>query len=46
VANGLWYNLSYLFTSWKLGRWELATKVLVIQEVCTLDRLPCAWPQY
>jgi hypothetical protein len=28
VANRLWYNLSYFFTSWKLGRWELATKVL------------------
>ncbi|RHZ59279.1 glycosyltransferase family 2 protein [Aspergillus thermomutatus] len=35
-ANGLWYNLSYLFTSWKLGRWELATKILVIQEVWQL----------
>ncbi|KAH2703025.1 hypothetical protein KXV24_004533 [Aspergillus fumigatus] len=33
VANGLWYNLSYLFTSWKLGRWEFATKLLVIQEI-------------
>ncbi|GFF34151.1 initiation-specific alpha-1,6-mannosyltransferase [Aspergillus udagawae] len=33
VANGLWYNLSYLFASWKLGRWEFATKVLVIQEI-------------
>ncbi|KAF7121772.1 hypothetical protein CNMCM5793_009325 [Aspergillus hiratsukae] len=33
VANGLWYNLSYLFTSWKLGWWELATKILVIQEI-------------
>ncbi|KAM0096741.1 hypothetical protein ACP6JE_008759 [Aspergillus fumigatus] len=37
VANGLWYNLSYLFTSWKLGRWEFATKLLVIQEVRTSD---------
>ncbi|GAQ12131.1 hypothetical protein ALT_9452 [Aspergillus lentulus] len=33
VANGLWYNLSYLFTSWKLGRWEFATKLLVMQEI-------------
>jgi glycosyltransferase involved in cell wall biosynthesis len=37
VANGLWYNLSYLFTSWKLGWWELATKMLVIQEVCSIN---------
>ncbi|GIJ90897.1 hypothetical protein Asppvi_009862 [Aspergillus pseudoviridinutans] len=33
VANGLWYNLSYLFASWKLGRWEFATKLLVMQEI-------------
>ncbi|GFF97710.1 initiation-specific alpha-1,6-mannosyltransferase [Aspergillus udagawae] len=33
VANGLWYNFSYLFASWKLGRWEFATKLFIIQEI-------------
>ncbi|OGM42227.1 glycosyltransferase [Aspergillus bombycis] len=33
VANGIWYNLLYLFGSWRLGKWELGTKLFVIQEV-------------
>ncbi|KAF7585611.1 hypothetical protein BBP40_010480 [Aspergillus hancockii] len=33
VANGMWYNLVYIFGSWKLGKWELGAKLFVIQEV-------------
>ncbi|KAB8254483.1 glycosyltransferase like family 2-domain-containing protein [Aspergillus pseudonomiae] len=33
VANGICYNLLYLFGSWKLGKWELGAKLFVIQEV-------------
>ncbi|THD00245.1 hypothetical protein EYZ11_000295 [Aspergillus tanneri] len=31
-ASGLWYNLSYIFGSWRLGWWEIGTKVFVLQE--------------
>ncbi|KAF5862699.1 hypothetical protein ETB97_011240 [Aspergillus alliaceus] len=33
VANGIWYNLAYIFGSWKLGKWEVGAKLFVIQEV-------------
>lgn len=32
-VNGMFYNLSYIFTSWKLGFWELGAKIFVFQEV-------------
>ncbi|KAM5343840.1 hypothetical protein ACJ41O_012377 [Fusarium nematophilum] len=32
-VNGLWYNMAYIFGSWKLGVWEIATKFFVFQEV-------------
>ncbi|KAF2462566.1 glycosyl transferase [Lindgomyces ingoldianus] len=32
-VNGLWYNLSYIFCSWKLGWYEIGAKVFVFQEV-------------
>jgi cellulose synthase/poly-beta-1,6-N-acetylglucosamine synthase-like glycosyltransferase len=35
VANAIWYNLVYVFGSWRLGRWEIGTKLFVIQEVCS-----------
>ncbi|KAE8313916.1 glycosyltransferase like family 2-domain-containing protein [Aspergillus transmontanensis] len=33
VANGIWYNLLYIFGSWRLGKWELGAKLFVFQEV-------------
>jgi hypothetical protein len=32
-VNGMFYNLSYIFTSWKLGFWEIGVKIFVFQEV-------------
>ena len=32
-VNGMFYNLSYIFTSWKLGFRELGAKIFVFQEV-------------
>lgn len=32
-VNGLWYNMAYIFGSWKLGWWELGAKLFVLQEV-------------
>ncbi|KAH8898854.1 glycosyl transferase, partial [Thozetella sp. PMI_491] len=32
-VNGMWYNLAYIIGSWKLGWWELGTKLFVFQEV-------------
>ncbi|KAF5007927.1 hypothetical protein FDECE_5843 [Fusarium decemcellulare] len=32
-VNGMWYNMTYIFGSWKLGFWEIATKLFVFQEV-------------
>ncbi|KAJ9618940.1 hypothetical protein H2203_008756 [Taxawa tesnikishii (nom. ined.)] len=32
-VNGMYYNLDYIFRSWKLGWWELGAKIFVFQEV-------------
>lgn len=32
-VNGMYYNMHYILTSWRLGWWELGTKVFVFQEV-------------
>lgn len=31
---GMYYDLKYIFTSWKLGWWEIGAKLCVFQEVC------------
>ncbi|KAL1302915.1 hypothetical protein AAFC00_003238 [Neodothiora populina] len=31
-VNGMYYNLMYILTSWKLGWWELGAKLFVFQE--------------
>ncbi|KAJ0413854.1 glycosyltransferase like family 2-domain-containing protein [Aspergillus carlsbadensis] len=33
TATGVWHNITYIFGSWKLGWWEVGTKVFVWQEV-------------
>ncbi|KAF2731699.1 glycosyl transferase [Polyplosphaeria fusca] len=32
-VNGMWYNMVYIFGSWKLGWWEIGAKIFVFQEV-------------
>jgi hypothetical protein len=32
-VNGMWYNMTYIFGSWKLGWWEIGAKIFVFQEV-------------
>lgn len=32
-VNGMWYNMHYILTSWKLGWWEVGAKIFVFQEV-------------
>ncbi|KAL1600502.1 hypothetical protein SLS60_006888 [Paraconiothyrium brasiliense] len=32
-VNGMWFNLAYIFGSWKLGWWEIGAKIFVFQEV-------------
>jgi hypothetical protein len=32
-VNGMWYNMAYIFGSWKLGWWEIGAKLFVFQEV-------------
>jgi hypothetical protein len=32
-VNGMWYNMAYIFSSWKLGWWEFGAKIFVFQEV-------------
>jgi hypothetical protein len=32
-VNGMWYNMAYIFGSWKLGWWEIGAKIFVFQEV-------------
>ncbi|KAJ3459314.1 hypothetical protein FSOLCH5_014204 [Fusarium solani] len=32
-VNGVWYNMAYILGSWKLGFWEIGTKIFVFQEV-------------
>ncbi|KAL6233256.1 hypothetical protein BDW75DRAFT_252128 [Aspergillus navahoensis] len=32
-TTGVWHNIAYIFRSWKLGAWEVGTKVFVLQEV-------------
>ncbi|ROV95656.1 hypothetical protein VMCG_07545 [Cytospora schulzeri] len=32
-VNGMWYNMHYILTSWKLGWWEIGAKIFVFQEV-------------
>jgi glycosyltransferase involved in cell wall biosynthesis len=34
TTTGVWHNISYIFGSWKLGKWEVGTKIFVWQEVC------------
>ncbi|KAL3470341.1 glycosyltransferase like family 2-domain-containing protein [Aspergillus californicus] len=44
VATGLWHNFSYILGSWKLGKWELGTKIFIWQEVwplVTIQRFVC-----
>ena len=37
-VNGMWYNLSYIVGSWRLGWWEIGAKLFVFQEVgCSLS---------
>ncbi|KAL2798668.1 glycosyltransferase like family 2-domain-containing protein [Aspergillus keveii] len=33
TTTGVWHNISYIFGSWKLGKWEVGTKIFVWQEV-------------
>jgi hypothetical protein len=33
TTTGVWHNIAYIFGSWKLGGWELGTKIFVSQEV-------------
>ncbi|KAK1142027.1 hypothetical protein N8T08_008233 [Aspergillus melleus] len=39
-ANGLYYNLAYIFGCWKLGWWEIGAKVFVFQESALLSAQP------
>ena len=39
-VNGMWYDLAYIFGSWKLGWWEIGAKVFVFHEVRDIS-LPC-----
>ncbi|KAL4985291.1 glycosyltransferase like family 2-domain-containing protein [Aspergillus falconensis] len=32
-TTGVWHNIAYIFGSWKLGAWEVGTKIFVLQEV-------------
>jgi len=32
-VNGMFYNMAYIFGSWKLGWWEIGAKIFVFQEV-------------
>jgi hypothetical protein len=32
-VNGMYYNMAYIFGSWKLGWWEIGAKIFVFQEV-------------
>lgn len=32
-VNGMYYNLHYILFSWKLGWWEIGTKLFVFQEI-------------
>ncbi|KAF2225743.1 glycosyl transferase, partial [Elsinoe ampelina] len=32
-VNGMYYNLRYILCSWKLGWWELGTKLFCLQEI-------------
>ncbi|KAF2449897.1 glycosyltransferase family 2 protein [Karstenula rhodostoma CBS 690.94] len=32
-VNGMWFNMAYIFGSWKLGWWEIGAKIFVFQEV-------------
>ncbi|KAH7125221.1 nucleotide-diphospho-sugar transferase [Dendryphion nanum] len=32
-VNGMYYNMKYIFCSWKLGWWEIGAKIFVFQEV-------------
>ena len=41
-VTGLWYNISYIFGSWKLGWWEIGAKLAVFQEVCCpIEKVLC-----
>lgn len=37
-VNGMWYNMAYIVSSWKLGWWELGAKFFVFQEVRSTDQ--------
>ena len=32
---GMYYDMKYILTSWKLGWWEIGAKLCVFQEVCS-----------
>jgi hypothetical protein len=38
-VNGMWYNMHYIFGSWRLGWWELGAKIFVFQEVKAMNSL-------
>ncbi|GME34820.1 glycosyl group 2 family protein [Neofusicoccum parvum] len=46
---GIWYNMAYIFSSWKLGWWEIGAKLFVFQEIpykCALtfvNVVSCYW---
>lgn len=37
-VNGMFYNAWYILGSWKLGFWEIGTKIFVFQEVRNKQR--------
>jgi hypothetical protein len=39
-VNGMWYNMAYIFCSWKLGWWEIGAKLFVFQEVSMILLFP------
>ncbi|KAL2803135.1 nucleotide-diphospho-sugar transferase [Aspergillus granulosus] len=40
TTTGMWHNLAYIFGSWKLGKYEVWTKIFVFQEVWLIDAPP------
>lgn len=36
-VNGMWYNMAYIFGSWRLGWWEIGAKIFVFQEVSSCE---------
>jgi hypothetical protein len=38
-VNGMYYNMAYIFGSWKLGWWEIGAKIFVFQEVSNSESI-------